>query len=386
MFKSLCKFIPLIGLYFNSVFAVGFHVEWLIPSLVTNTNIQYYDVTATGSGMSVYQLSYFSTDADVGTQIRMTYQISGSSSETGGALKVLYQGSSYPYKLIDSDPRQISVNSKDFMKKEDPGPGVFYGHLRVGGNEQFDMAFRDRLINQILGSGQLVSGALRWTITMEQNANAKIKGASPSWVEVQTISRDVRIQQITRVEPIAPGSPAGSTVSDIPSQNPQFRWSSDMLTGLYNGEEMYEISIYHCKIGQIAQQCMQRPIHTARTATPSYLYPSSADPLEAGEHYLWVVKCLLRGVVESSLSSQPYTFRLASASKPADPETVKANTALKGLLFGTQFEGLLVALEGYDSEVSVNVDGKQMSTDELQSLLTTLRAGSEIRIDRASIH
>ena len=372
----------------GSSFGLGMQVDWLVPPLVTNTNILYYDVQGSGSGESVYQLNFMINPSDSGTQIRMRYRVLGSSSETQGMFKLLYEGRSNPYVIKATDPAYTSVNSKDFMKKQDPGPGIFYGNLRVGGSEDFDPVFRSRVIDQTLRAGNLVSGALRYEIIIEKNVSYNPKTPSSrnySWVEVQSVGRDVRIQQITHIEALTPGGEAGSNETTVFANHPQFRWSSDMPVGIYGTQDQFEVNIYQRKLGQGISEAMQRPIYTFRTSQDNFVYPSDAPALEAGSSYVWTVKGLLQGVVASEIVSQPYAFKLESITQPTDPSSAQTFRALDRVFQGSDFSGVMDGLGDYTSGVNIVVDGVQLSSADFEALINRLSMGGAIKIQRVTV-
>lgn len=175
----------------------------------------------------------------------------------------------------------------------------------------------------------------------------------------------------SRVELLAPGAPADMPAPVVIGPTPRFLWSGD---GVAPGAR-YRLRVVPVGDAGSAVEALQSgyPAWDASVTGTSAIYPASAQALrlEPGATYAWQVTRELRTSGGTEIVESPiYWFRVDGAGAPG------AAAGALGLRFAALLRALgLSELEGFTPVGATLEDGRPLSLDRLEALLTAIAAG-----------
>lgn len=174
-------------------------------------------------------------------------------------------GTAVKTKKSNSNPLNLAsgenyaFNNKDFDKYE-----------MNGSNQTF--------FQNAIKTGTLPSDIYTYTIKFFD----KLVGGTPIG---SADGSNVIVNQVTRPELIAPGTPFTSQAETQRNKNPLFQWFSQGSS--------FDLSVYQVLAGQKTPEevTLNRPIFIHKDIkSTSFLYPSNAELLEEGKTYAWQIK------------------------------------------------------------------------------------------------
>ncbi len=176
----------------------------------------------------------------------------------------------------------INFNNKDFDKYE------------INSSNQV-------FFQNAIKTGTLPSDIYTYIVKLYDKDNKEIGSADGT---------NVVVNQVTRPELIAPGTPFTSQAETQRNKNPLFQWFSQGSS--------FDLSVYQVLDGQKTPEevTLNRPIFIQKDIKgTSFLYPSNAELLEEGKTYAWQIRMNTSPSTSGNtqLPSEVYWFRFEAA-------------------------------------------------------------------------
>ncbi|MFC1585188.1 hypothetical protein ACFL5V_06560 [Fibrobacterota bacterium] len=392
-FRRCNLLFPLLILVFlDKAASLNMVVEPLIPNIVTNVDLAHYDISGTGAGAPIFRINIYKPENE---EMTLVIYYSILFKQIGMAdFANLYEGKTDDFILSKSE-KSVSVTSNQFLQKNNTG-AKFSRYKTVVWDDNDPV--RNQLMSNVLKAGNFVSGKIVYRLNL-MNAYTKEVYATD---ELQA-----EIMNVSQISPLSPGimvesihCPLSEAAVEIMTSQPQFRWTSDLPPGIYDGQEfwpsgnVFRISIYQLpenatSVADVLVAASRNPFATIETKELSAVYPSSARELTTGL-YAWKVEGHLLGPVNTSLSSSLMVFskkESSSANAGSNDKSIQIRQIIEQLKFsltGTGYENMVDQLSGYDADINTFIEGKPITLEELKALIAKIQT-HEIEIENVRI-
>lgn len=353
IYMILLNILVIVSVAFSQGGSVSLNLISTLPSTITNINLSHYDIKGTGKGPTMFVINLKNDSDNKVKDLKIEYKTELSSVAAGNRLVTISNGYSNSFDLDSME--NVSVTSGNFLQKNNPA-------VKFSRKVTTSTIRDDELENSILRTGKVPTGELKYTITVISNLGEILNS--------ETIT--AKIINVNAVRPLSPGSASGRNISEIYNEYPMFIWSSDLTNNMYgSGQYVFEINVYEKKINSTEVEALSSiPILSKKVSTLSYQFPPLGPKrLESGKTYIWQVKARLVGVIDAEILSIPYVFKIASRS---NPNIARIKSALKDIAEVSGKKNIISVIEGYDKDVSININGKESEYLDLLNLINSL--------------
>jgi hypothetical protein len=347
--------------------AIEFELTSTMPDIVTNVNLSHYDITQSGKGPAMFT-ARITGDGESHTGLDIHFTIEVEAGVLGGGRHLVVEGYSNTFDLAPHET--ATVFSNQFMQA-DPSIPVKFHRKRLT-----HLMRNDALKRKVLDGGKIPTGHLYYTMRLRKNGTVLL-----------TRGIDREIINVSRLELMAPGANAVEPgVTKLYSPRPVFTWISDLTDpSLYGGADIFELKLYKMESGySVAEAMSTRPVFETRTNRTSFEYPLNARPLESGETYVWQIKAFLKGIIDASMTSKPFTFQYVDAGASGDPAVERIYDDLILLLsadYPTVAEQLMRMKAKYNNRATIHDGSRAEKPPFINDLKRRLMSG-ELEITR----
>ncbi len=325
-------------------------VEWLIPSVVTNTQLIHFDFTGSGSGPTLFKITVDNTDGKDLINLKITYKLSINIDARSGSDEVAYKGYTEDFDIKAGKTNKVLSN--DFLQEINPD------QINLKYKEQ---SFDDSEISHLVyNTGTMPTGVLSMSLILKENG-------SP----IDSVNTLVTVLNPSQLDLISPGTESedGFNIPEYTDPVLHFNWSSDLTANMYNenssSKDVFILQIFKKGTGQSRDEVLsQQPIFTRNLREPFYSL-LAPEELERGAVYYWRVIGVLKGLLDGTIVSSPFVFRYADIP---NPEISELKEILKNILSMGGRGDPIPMVDEFDKEIRLSKEGAPLSLEYLKKL------------------
>jgi len=373
---------------------IGFHVS--APSLsgtITRLDFSWFNLEQDGTSPVFFTAKICNGSEDT-LRLRMIVAILVTPTDPALASQCGTSGCWAEEQI--TKPLAVAPHSSKFISSKD----LYSSDYEPGGYDPANAPFRKLLTK--LGRLPPSNIEMFFGLTcLENTVSNRVRGLTMAQlgevvaynhIAPQTFSAEYR--PFDGVSLLQPGAAEG--FPEIYNQSPVFTFQSALSDSRYNygADKRFQLQLWKLARGEVQAQCLsRRPDESLDLDEPQLIYPGSWAPLQAGERYVWRVQARDRGPVTAWIASEPYGFQVASLeSRTADPAWLSSAEGLTAeqlrllrilaRILGTRAGVLEQAVrEGKVDVSSLNLDGKPLTVDALETMAKDFEAGKNSVID-----